>query len=126
MSTTSDILKCVQLIENIKPGEKLSIRNGMIEVDNNPNPVYRWFNGDNRYVTMSHLSNIVESALHIGLPIKSEGLRNLQETYKDSKAIKENLTNLIQKIDDNINARNYNNPTFFGGTVTCHVIDETQ
>lgn len=123
--STSDIVKCIQLIENLKPGEKLSIRNGLIEIDSRANPIFRWFNGDNRYVTISHLSNIIESALHIGIPVKSQGLRNLQETYKDSKAISDNLSSLIQKIDDTINERNYYSNPAFPCSITCHVIDET-
>lgn len=100
MLTANQIMYCASVISSIKPGEKISVRNGLLSIDKNPNPILRWLSGDSKYVALMYIQIIVDNALFMNIKIDPIGLKNLQETYIDSKGIFEALELLIQKINN--------------------------
>ena len=86
------LIQSLQNIATIQPGEKASIRNGLVTKDSNANPFFRWLSGDNRNMTLIVIQEIVEVSFVSMNPIVQNlisqvpsGLRNLKETYKTDK-----------------------------------------
>jgi hypothetical protein len=95
------IIKAVGVIERIKPGDKLTLRTGFLEIDTKLNLLIRWFSGDSKYVTMRHLQYIVENALELDIKINVDGLKNLQQTYSGNKYVQDTIDMMIHAIETN-------------------------
>lgn len=100
MMTPSEIMNGVFVISSIKPGEKISVRGGVLTIDKHPSSILRWLSGDSKYVALLYIQIIVDNAIFMRLPINTNGLKNLQTTYATSKGINEALELLIQKINN--------------------------
>lgn len=100
MFSANEIMYCADVLSKIKPGEKISVRGGLLSIDKKPNAFIRWLSGDSKYVALMYIQIIVDNAIFMNVKIDPIGLKNLQETYSDSKGIFEALELLIQKINN--------------------------
>ena len=117
--TTQEVLTRLKLIGTLKPGEKLDIRKMRIESNNILTPLKRMFFGDSREATYTFFCNTIERAFSILYSLAStnktsdiiicshivedmelaiEGIKNVQNTYKDDKMYFCNLETLMQTI----------------------------
>jgi len=88
------IIKCLRVLTALQPGNKLTLRNGIFEIDTHPNPFWRWVNGDTRATTLCFITTILRESLKSGSREVHEilfqipnGLENLKMTYmKDQVA----------------------------------------
>jgi hypothetical protein len=99
------MLKSLQNIATIQPGEKLSTVGGNITRDARPNPVTRWLNGDNRHTCISAINALLDEAfvsLDVNvsnlIPQVPGGLENLKETYKCDGAFCSSLDVVINRV----------------------------
>ena len=118
--TTQEVLTRLKLIGTLKPGEKLDIRKMRIESNNILTPLKRMFFGDSREATYTFFCNTIERAFSILYSLAStnktsdviicshivkdmelaiEGIKNVQNTYKEDKMYFCNLETLMQTIN---------------------------
>ena len=63
------VLTGLKVIGMIKEGQKVSVRNGLINIDDRRrgvlSSIFRWINSDNRYNTLSYIRNVVTNAISL-------------------------------------------------------------
>ena len=101
----SDILKSLQNIATIQPGEKLSTHKGYITRDSSPSPVTRWLNGDRRSTGLVAIHTVLDEAF-VSLDVNvnnlithvPRGLENLKETYKSDASFCNSVDAIINRV----------------------------
>ena len=89
------------ILEKIEPGQKLAFYHGDVTIVNNASRIGRWISGNNRHVTLSEISKIIDIAISLNTPIDEKiitSLDNLKLTYHNSKNMVQSLTLLQEKI----------------------------
>jgi hypothetical protein len=109
------ILTGLLVIGMIKEGQKVSVRNGFLNIDDRRFGAFsgfiRWMNNDNRQNTLSYIRNVVNNALAIactnpdnksrvddGLAKAVIGLSALSVTYSDDAAVSAVLSVMKERI----------------------------
>jgi hypothetical protein len=107
----SELLTCLKIISMIREGQKISVRDGVLQLDMSPPGVWtsirRWLFNDSRHVTMIYIQNIILNALDRRVHPKHleetlHGLNALKVTYTEDVAIVAKLTVLEEKVMDHI------------------------
>ena len=110
------ILTGLNVIGMIKEGQKVSVRNGLLNIDVRKrgvfNGIVRWLHNDNRYSTLSYIRNVVNNAIEIaskspehkehiddGLSKAVTGLSALSVTYTDDAAIAASINVMKDRIE---------------------------
>ena len=91
----------LSILENIEPGQKLTFNNGNVTLVNHSTRIGRWISGNNRHVTLSEISKIIDIAISLNTPIDEKiisSLENLKLTYHSSSNMVQSLTLLQEKI----------------------------
>jgi hypothetical protein len=99
------MLKSLQNIATIQPGEKLSTVGGCITRDSRPNPVTRWLNGDRRSTSLLAIHTVLDEAF-VSLDVNVNnlitqvpgGLENLKETYKSDASFCNSVDAIINRV----------------------------
>jgi len=102
------IVKSLETLENIKPGQKLSFYAGEFKISDKPNSFFRWLNGDGKFTTVCYITQVVDDAILYGLPLKNTlitALENLKLTYQSKHQIVKDLTKIQLDIKNEINKR---------------------
>jgi len=97
----ADNLIKLSILENIEPGQKLSFYYGDITVVNKVSRISRWISGNNKDVTLSEISKIIDIAMICNTPIDQKvvtSLENMKVTYQTSKSMVKSLSDLQEKI----------------------------
>lgn len=109
------VLTGLKVIGMIKEGQKVSVRNGLINIDDRRRGVLssfvRWMNNDNRHNTLSYIRNVVTNAISLaetfpdhsgmigdGLTRALTGLSALSVTYNDDAAIAASIDVMKERI----------------------------
>tara|TARA_R110002073_G_scaffold114961_1_gene252406 strand:- start:29 stop:406 length:378 start_codon:yes stop_codon:yes gene_type:complete len=109
------ILTGLKVIGMIKEGQKVSVRNGLLNIDDRRRGaltgLIRWINNDNRHNTLSYIRNVVNNAISIasktpehrgviedGLSGAITGLSSLSVTYSDDAAISASIDVMKERI----------------------------
>ena len=109
------VLTGLKVIGMIKEGQKVSVRNGLINIDDRRRGVLssiaRWMNNDNRYNTLSYIRNVVTNAISLaetspdqsgmisdGLTKAMTGLSALSVTYNDDAAVAASIDVMKERI----------------------------
>ena len=115
ISYADQILTGLKVIGMIREGQKVSVRNGLLNIDDRKRGVIsglvRWLNNDNRYNTLSYIRNIVNNALEIsskypehkpmiddGLARAVTGLTSLSVTYSDDASVSATIDVMKERI----------------------------
>lgn len=113
------ILTSLKVISMIKEGQKVKVRNGLLDLENHSNGfnvgVRRWLNNDNRHTTLLYIKNSINNALgmiklnpehceHISqyLADSTNGLNSLEITYGNDASITASLQVLQERIKTEI------------------------
>lgn len=91
----------LSILEKIEPGQKLTVYKGTITIVNHSTRIGRWISGNNRHVTLTEISNIIDTAISSNTPIDERiitSLENLKLTYHTSKNMVQSLLMLQEKI----------------------------
>ena len=109
MSQLQEILTCLKIISMIREGQKLSVYNGVLRLEQSPRgliaAIRRWLNSDSRHVTLTYVQNIILNGIDKRVPHKYmeeslEGLNSLKVTYSDDVTIVARLTVLEEKVQE--------------------------
>lgn len=109
------VLTGLRVIGMIKEGQKVSVRDGLLNIDMKKRGVFhglfRWINNDNRQSTLTYIRNVVSNAMVIadkmpehltaiddGLDKTLTGLSALAVTYNDDAAVTASITVLKDRI----------------------------
>lgn len=99
------ILQCLLVLAAVRPGNKISLRHGIFEIDTNPSPFWRWLSCDNRVTTFVMITEVVNAAVmssntavHEALFRIPDGLENLKMTYAKDRTMGAALDNLCERI----------------------------
>jgi spore germination protein GerM len=114
-----DIIISLKVIAMIKEGQKVSIHNGLLEIETQSRGFFtalkRWFNNDNRGNTIHYVKNMVNNALNVrdakvteALQDALQGINALSVTYSEDATVVANLKFLQEKIKDHIRTVNSN------------------
>ena len=112
---TDQVLTGLKILGMIREGQKVCIRNGLINIEGKSQGAWaafsRWIHGDNRTITMSYIRNIVNNALEIrkshphmwkdvdeGLIHALNGLTALEVTYTEDAGVVAALEVLKEKV----------------------------
>jgi len=86
------ILTSLKVISMIKEGQKVKVRNGLLDLEVESNGlkvgIMRWFNNDNRHTTLLYVKNSINNAI---------GMLNLNPNHSDK--IKQYLNDSIRGIN---------------------------
>jgi hypothetical protein len=98
----------MEVLENIRPGQKLSFKGGKVEIVDNPSRISRWLSGENKHTTLQGVTDIINGAVASGSPISSNvvnALDTLKITYRNSKTMVTKLSELQSQImrSDSVN-----------------------
>lgn len=91
------IEESLELLNNIEPGDKLSISYGKLRIVKNPNKIIRWLSGDGKYMSLQYVVDVINTAISLKIPIDPKvliSLENMKITYHKSKNMIFRLTNL--------------------------------
>jgi hypothetical protein len=116
---TDQVLTGLKILGMIREGQKVCIRNGLINIEGQSQGVWaalsRWIHGDNRTITMSYIRNIVHNALEIrrthphlwkdvdeGLSHALNGITALEVTYTEDAGVVAALEVLKEKINGSL------------------------
>jgi hypothetical protein len=106
-----EILTCLKIISMIREGQKLSVYNGVLRLEQSPKGVVaairRWLNSDSRHVTLTYIQNILLNGLVKKVPRKYmeeslQGLNALKVTYSEDVTVVARLTVLEEKVQEYI------------------------
>ena len=101
-SQVDQVLTSLKVISMIKEGQKVSVRNGLLDIEVRSSGLLtafkRWINHDNRHTTLTYIRNIVTTAMDLSkthattriieaLREASNGLNSLAVTYADDASI---------------------------------------
>ena len=92
----------MDVLEKVEVGQKLRFTGG-ISIDETPSRMSRWLAGENKDTTIKGVTDIIERAIAMNIPIKERvvtALENLKTTYKSSKGIVQSLTDLQLMIQE--------------------------
>ena len=99
------ILQCLLVLTAIRPGNKISLRYGVFEIDTRPRSFLRWLGGDNRVTTFILITEVVNAAIMSTSPAVHDalfripiGLENLKMTYATDHTMCAALDNLCERI----------------------------
>ena len=112
---TDQVLTGLKILGMIREGQKVCIRNGLINIEGVSHGVWaavnRWVHGDSRTITMSYIRNIVNNAIEIrkshphmskdiddGLTHAMNGITALEVTYTEDAGVIAALQVLKEKI----------------------------
>lgn len=107
-----EILTCLKIVSMIREGQKLSVRNGVLQLEYSSSglvsAIKRWLYSDSRHVTMTYVQNILLNALDRRVQPRYlrealQGLNSLKVTYADDVTVVARLTVLEEKIEDYVN-----------------------
>jgi hypothetical protein len=93
----------MEILVNIKPGQKLSFKGGKVEIVDNPSRLSRWLSGENKHTTLKGVRDVIESEMSKGTPMGQQvikALENLKVTYRSSKTMTTELTELQNRIHE--------------------------
>ena len=110
------VLTGLKVIGMIKEGHKVSVRNGLLNIDDRKRGMFtgiiRWLNNDNRYNTLSYIRNVVNNAITIsvknpdqspmineGLSCALTGLSALAVTYSDDASVTASIDVMRERIE---------------------------
>jgi hypothetical protein len=100
----SHVVTTLRVLSNLREGQKLTTRNGIITIDKRANGFFRWFNGDNRRSTLLCVDAVVNEAITLGLTkdLKEcvDGLKSLKVTYIDDESTVAHVDLILDKIND--------------------------
>ena len=98
-----ECLEAFSIIETIQPGQKLSFKDGRVQIVDNPTKLGRLLSGENKNKTIEGITKIVDTAISLGIPITykfTQALENLKITYHKSKSTMLSINDLQKKIKD--------------------------
>jgi len=104
-----EILTCLKIISMIREGQKVSVYNGVLKLEQSPRGIMaairRWLNSDSRHVTLTYVQNIILNGLDKKAPRKYmeeslQGLNALKVTYSEDVTVVARLTVLEEKIQE--------------------------
>lgn len=117
---TDQILTSLKVISMIKEGQKVKVRNGLLDLEPTSSGVRagvrRWVNNDNRHTTLLYIKNIISNAMDI-ISIKHDqsdklekalldcitGLGALAVTYGEDASVTATLHVLQERVKSKIN-----------------------
>jgi hypothetical protein len=119
------ILTSLRVISMIKEGQKVKVRNGLLDLEARSTGIrtafHRWIHNDNRHTTVLYIKNVISNALEISEihPQKSEklllaledctsGLSALSVTYGVDASVTATLQVIQERIKSEIKARTDN------------------
>ena len=110
-----EILTSLKIIASIKEGQKVCVRNGLLELEINSTGVIpavkRFIYGDNRELTVRYVKNVVHNAVSVIKHVKNPeevinalgeailGLKRLEVTYSTDIATVSTIQVLIERIE---------------------------
>ena len=101
-SQVDQVLTSLKVISMIKEGQKVSVRNGLLDIEVRSTGLVtafkRWINNDNRHTTLTYIRNIITTAMDLSkthsttrikeaLKEATGGLTSLSVTYGDDASI---------------------------------------
>lgn len=97
------ITKSLQALATVKPGNKISTKNGVLTVDKNASAIARWFSGDSRTNTVIIIASLVDQGFAqcvtpVLLTSALQGIENLKVTYQKDYGICMQLDEICNKI----------------------------
>jgi len=90
-------------LEKIKRGQKIAVYKDKIAIIENPYRIVRWLSGNNRHTTHVHITEIIDNAIAMDVPISLKivnSLEQLKSTYKRYSIFVKGMTDLQTKIID--------------------------
>ena len=110
-----EILTSLKIIASIKEGQKVCVRNGLLELEINSTGVIpavkRFIYGDNRELTVRYVKNVVHNAVSVIKHVKNPGevitalgeailgLKKLEVTYSTDIATVSTIQVLVERIE---------------------------
>ena len=98
----SHVVTTLRVLSNLREGQKLTTRNGIITIDKRANGFFRWINGDNRRSTLLCIDAVVNEAITLGLSkeLKEclEGLKSLKVTYIDDESTVAHVDLILDRV----------------------------
>jgi hypothetical protein len=110
-----EILTSLKIIASIKEGQKVCVRNGLLELEINSTGVIpavkRFIYGDNRELTVRYVKNVVHNAVSVIKHVKNPeevitalgeailGLKRLEVTYSTDIATVSTIQVLVERIE---------------------------
>lgn len=97
------IINSLATLENIKRGQKIAVYKDKIAIIENPYRIVRWLSGNNRHTTHVHITEIIDNAISMDVPISLKiinSLEQLKSTYKRYSTFVKGMTDLQTKIID--------------------------
>ena len=95
------IINSLATLEKIKKGQKIAVHHDRISIVENPYRIVRWLSGNNRHTTHVHLTEIINNAISLEVPISLDlvpALEHLKSTYKRHEKFVKGLTGLQTRI----------------------------
>ena len=95
------IINSLSTLEKIKRGQKIAVYKDKIAIIENPYRIVRWLSGNNRHTTHVHLTEIIDNAISLDVPISLKvinSLEQLKSTYKRYNTFVKGMTDLQTKI----------------------------
>jgi len=95
------IINSLATLEKIKRGQKIAVYKDKIAIIENPYRIVRWLSGNNRHTTHVHLTEIIDNAISLDVPISLKiinSLEQLKSTYKRYSTFVKGMSDLQKKI----------------------------
>ena len=95
------IINSLATLEKIKYGQKIAVHHDKISIIESPYRIIRWISGNNKHVTHVHISEIINNAISMNVPIKLKIVNSLEQlklTYRRHKKFVKGMTDLQYRI----------------------------
>lgn len=95
------IINSLATLEKIKRGQKIAIHRDRISIVENPYRIVRWLSGNNRHLTHVHISEIINNAISLDVPINLKVVNSLEQlklTYRRYDKFVKGISELQYKI----------------------------
>ena len=120
------ILTSLRVISMIKEGQKVKVRNGLLDLEPTSTgfrvAFSRWIHRDNRHTTVLYIKNVISNAMEISKIQHTQhdkiqralsecvtGLGALSVTYGDDASVTATLQVIQERIKSEIKNKNHNN-----------------
>ena len=84
-SQVDQVLTSLKVISMIKEGQKVSVRNGLLDIEVHSTGLVtafkRWINNDNRHTTLTYIRNIITTAMDLS---KTHATTRIKEALKEA------------------------------------------